>query len=134
MMTQSEIQKILETLSSDKQAELLLSYGHQLTVMARDAYEFQGPGVTNPRLLRDVNEIYHRLFPQIEELVQKGKAVFPDDVMASWIAGEGRQAVQSASFKRLKKHAVCVTHNKANSLRRQKAALIVPRRSTFCHQ
>lgn len=97
MMTQSEIQNILEALSTDKQVELLLSYGHQLTLMTRDAYEIQGLGVTKPRLLRDANEIFHRLFPQIEKLIHEGKLDFPNDVMASWIAGEGRPAVQSAS-------------------------------------
>lgn len=98
MMNQSEIQKTLEELSNTEQAHLLLMYGHQLTVMARDAYEFQGLGITKPRLLRDINEIYHRLFPQIEAISHKGKAIFPYEEMASWIAGVGRPSVQNASI------------------------------------
>jgi hypothetical protein len=98
MISQSSIKHSLENLSNEKQIKLLLSYGHQLTVMARDAYEFQGPGVTKPRLLRDVNEINHRLYPQIQMLLLEGKSVFPLEELASWIAGEGRPAVQKASI------------------------------------
>ena len=97
-MTQEEIQRVLEDMPNNLQALLLSVYGHQLTIMARDAYEFQGPGVTKPRLLRDVNEINHRLFPQIRSLYSDDKTVLPPDVLASWIAGEERPSVKNASI------------------------------------
>jgi hypothetical protein len=60
------------------------------TVYARDAYEFQGPGVTNPRLLRDFNEVHHRIYAQLTGLLMDGKDVFPPDILAVWLCGEGR--------------------------------------------
>lgn len=97
-MTQDEIQMFLEGLSNRQQAQLLAVYGHQLTIMARDAYEFQGPGVTKPRLLRDVNEINHRIFPQIRSLYSEEKAALPLDALASWISGEDKPEVKIASI------------------------------------
>ncbi len=58
-MNTEAIQKELDKLDSHQKSLLLLTYGHQLTIMARDAYEFQGPGVNKPRLLREANEIMH---------------------------------------------------------------------------
>src|SRR5206468_1553003 len=58
--TQEDCEKALAGMSSQTQAQFLAGLGHIYTVFARDSYEFQGPGVTNPRLLRDFNEVHHR--------------------------------------------------------------------------
>lgn len=99
MITQNDIQAILEKLPVTEQIRLLLTYGHQLTVMARDSYEFQGAGVVKPELLRGVNEINHRLFPNIESLIGTEAPAFPSNIMASWIAGEGRPTIAQGSLR-----------------------------------
>ena len=98
-MNQVQILKELESLSSKEQISLLLTYGHQLSVLARTAYEFQGPGVVKPRLLRDVNEINHRIYPQVKSLISSKSPEFPISEISSWISGEGRnEDTQNASI------------------------------------
>jgi len=91
-MTQSDCEKILEAMTAAEQVHFLSVLGHTLTIVARDAYEFQAPGVTNPRLLRDLNEIHHRIYPQIKSLLGQGKPVFGQESMASWLLGKERSA------------------------------------------
>lgn len=98
-MNQAEILKVFESLSTKEKISLLLTYGHQLSVLARMAYEFQGPGVEKPRLLRDVNEINHRIYPQVNSLISNQTPEFPFFEITSWISGEGRnEETQNASI------------------------------------
>ena len=88
-MTPKEIEATFEKLSNDQKISLLLQYGHCLSILAREAYEFQGPGVTNPELLRGINEIFHRIFPRVATLINDNK---PNDSVSSvihWIVGNG---------------------------------------------
>lgn len=81
--------------SNGEQALLLSLLGHELTIVARTAYEFQGPGVTDPRLLRDLNEIQHRLHGQIFSLLRNSAPAFPPDALAWWLSAEGKPHLQN---------------------------------------
>lgn len=87
-MTQQECEKILESMPLDEQARFLSRLGHLLTVVGRRAYEHLGPGVVDPRLLRDLNEIHHRIYAQLESLASGKSPAFTSDMMASWLAAE----------------------------------------------
>ena len=89
-MKNEEIQIELDKRNTHQKVLLLLSYGHQLTVMSREAYEFQGPGVTNPRLLRDANEILHRVFQALTELQLQSENCFSLSGISHWISCEER--------------------------------------------
>jgi hypothetical protein len=89
-LTQKGCEAVLAEMTPQRQAQFLTRLGHMYTVYARDAYEFQGPGVTNPRLLRDFNEVHHRIYAQLTGLLMDGKDVFPPDILAVWLCGEGR--------------------------------------------
>ena len=93
-MTQQDCEKLLSTLSAAEQSRLLALVGHELTILGRSAYEFQGPGVTDPRLLRDLNEIQHRVHGQLFSLTQRGKPDFSPDLLASWLFAEGKPHLQ----------------------------------------
>ena len=97
-MTKEDCKKIFDEMSNKEQAEFLLIFGHQMTIMAREAYEFQGPGVTIPRLLRDINEMNHRVYPQALSLIFSEKPEFPNDVIFSWLIGEDKPELQRASL------------------------------------
>ena len=95
-ITQEQCERALALMPAQTQAVFLCYLGHKLTVVARSAYEFQGPGVTSPRLLRDLNEIHHRIYPQVRGLITDGKGGFDAESLASWLAGEDRsQELQS---------------------------------------
>jgi hypothetical protein len=71
-----------------EEAKFLARLGHWFTVIARDCYEFQAPGVVNPIKLRQINEIQHRVFAQIAGLVSKGERIFDPVVMVAWLTAE----------------------------------------------
>jgi hypothetical protein len=91
--TQQSCQELLESLTAGEQARLLKHVGFELTVLARSAYEFQGPGVADPRLLRDLNEIQHRIFGQLASFTQQ-RPDFTPEGMAAWLLGEGKPHLQ----------------------------------------
>lgn len=98
-LTQQDCERILDSMSPDLQSTFLSRLGHLLTVVGRKAYEFQGPGVTDPRLLLDLNEIHHRLYTQIEGILAEGKLVFTSDILAAWLTAEGKSEIlQQACF------------------------------------
>lgn len=90
-MNTEAIQKEIEKRGRHQKSMLLLTYGHQLTVMAREAYEFQGPGVDKPRLLRDSNEIMHRVFQALRELETSSDKCFSLSGIAHWISCEEKE-------------------------------------------
>jgi hypothetical protein len=89
-MTQQDCERMLGQMSVLEQSRFLSSLGHYLTVVGREAYEFQGPGVTDARLLRDLNEIHHRIYAQLASLASDRGPAFPPEVLASWLAAEDR--------------------------------------------
>ena len=98
-LTQQDCEKALAEMSPKMQAAFLAKLGHAYTVSARESYEFQGPGVTNPRVLRDFNEVHHRVYAQLSALLAQDKGAFPPDVLASWLCGEGKdEAFRTASL------------------------------------
>jgi hypothetical protein len=48
-------------LQSGERATFLARVAHNLTVVAREYYEFQAPGVTDPLRLREMNELQHHV-------------------------------------------------------------------------
>lgn len=99
-MNFDEIDKKLSKMSEGSKLSFLIQYGHELTIMARGAYLFQSDEVANPKLLRGINEIQHRLFQAIRELSEESKDRFSLESISHWIACEDRNPdVQEASIK-----------------------------------
>ncbi|WP_444912335.1 hypothetical protein [Microbulbifer sp. PAAF003] len=97
-MKEHQIQKVIDELPDDKKIQLLCNYGHQLTIHARGGYEFQGSGVTDPRLLRDCNEIQHRVFQAVREVAQDSDNQFCLNNVGGWISAEERnETIRTAS-------------------------------------
>jgi hypothetical protein len=93
-MTPQDCEKLLSTLSVAEQSRLLALVGHELTILGRFAYEFQGPGVTDPRMLRDLNEIQHRLHGQLFSLLHRQRPDFSPDLLTSWLLAEDKPHLQ----------------------------------------
>ena len=89
-MTSIEIDKLLSNFTEDQKVLVLLAYGHELTISARDGYEVQGDSLTKPRLLREINEIMHRIFPAINEIQTKSVERFSLSSICHWISCEDR--------------------------------------------
>lgn len=109
-LSQKDCEILLSEMSASEQAHFLSILGHSLTVLARGAYEFQGPGVTNPRLLRDLNEIHHRIYAQMAGLIQNEKETFPPDVLASWVTAEDKPYLQASCIEAFERSLSRATH------------------------
>ena len=75
--------QVFRSLAAEAQLRLLAAFGHNLTIAARDTYEFQAPGVRSPERLRGINEIQHRVFAHILKLSKSEGPRYPDDVLVS---------------------------------------------------
>ena len=70
-------------LATEAQLRLLARFGHNLTIAARDTYEFQAPGVRDPQRLRQLNEIQHRVLGHMLSLMTPGAWRYSDDALMS---------------------------------------------------
>jgi hypothetical protein len=68
-------------LSAAEQLRFLIAFSHRLTIAARDTYEFQKDGVTDPKRLRTVNEVQHRVSGHAMALLKDDPDRYPDDVL-----------------------------------------------------
>jgi hypothetical protein len=82
-MEQTEVTLRFQQLSADKQIRVLAAFGHNLTIAARDTYEFQAPGVRAPERLRSINEIQHRVLAHILALITQNACRYPDETLLS---------------------------------------------------
>ena len=95
-LTHHDCESALSVLSDGEQARFLALFGHELTILARTAYEFQAPGVIDPRLLRDLNEIHHRIYNQLSSLARDAKPSYSPDILASLLLAEHRTHLRPA--------------------------------------
>jgi hypothetical protein len=70
-------------LTPEQQIRFLATFGHNLTIAARSNYTFQSPEVSNPKGLRAINELQHRLFNHLRALQTPGSFRFPDDLFVA---------------------------------------------------
>jgi hypothetical protein len=91
MKEHMNIEEVMETYSKmpvADQALCLALYGYELTILARDAYEPGTDDVKNPRWLRRLNEIQHRILGHILKLFNDDRARYPDDVFLNIVIPE----------------------------------------------
>jgi hypothetical protein len=82
-MTVDEAAQVFSVLAPIEQVKFLALFAVNLTIVARDTYEFQAPGVRSPERLRAVNEIQHRVVQHIHSLLTAGEWRYSDDVLLS---------------------------------------------------
>jgi hypothetical protein len=82
-MDLAEATERFSALPAEAQLRLLVAFGHNLTIAARDTYEFQASGVRSPERLRGINEIQHRVLAHILKLSKSEGSRYPDDVLVS---------------------------------------------------
>ncbi len=72
-------------LPATSQIESLVRLAHELTIVARDAYEPGSLDLRHPQRLRALNEVQHRITSHVLALLAADPARYPDDVLASII-------------------------------------------------
>jgi len=98
-MNREETNCLYTSLSGENQLRVLATFGHNLTIAARDTYEFQAPGVREPQRLRDINEIQHRVFGHILALhTGEDASRYPDDVLLATLLEHGDEHLQAQTL------------------------------------
>jgi hypothetical protein len=110
-MTQSECERAIKGMSPEMEIRFLSILGNWLTVVARDTYEFQAPGVNDPITLRAFNELHHRLYAQLRGLTNKGKGDFDAKDITSWLTGENQSPKFQSSCLWAFEQALTQLHN-----------------------
>jgi hypothetical protein len=94
LMNHDEAKLRFKNLHPEGQLRVLATFGHELTIVARDAYEFQALGVRESERLRDINEIQHRVFGHICALARADASRYPDEVLLSILFELGDEYLQ----------------------------------------
>ena len=83
---------------------MLSAYAHELTIVAREGYEAGGYGLSDPQLLRRINEVQHRVASAILSRLKGSTERYPDEVLIDVIgAGAGSDSMSArfrSSFRR----------------------------------
>ena len=72
-------------LSVEEQKNFLVQLSHELTMLARDAYEIGTQDFTNPSQVRAVNEIQHRIASHLLALIKNDTNRYPDETLVKII-------------------------------------------------
>jgi hypothetical protein len=100
---------LFRKLDAAAQVKLLTSFGHELTIIARDTYEAGTEEVLEPQRLRRINEIQHRVFGHIDKLLNADSERYPDDVLMSILLTHQDSTLQTQAQGAFERAAFCVT-------------------------
>ena len=98
----AELKNAFSVLTGEQQVRVLASYAHELTMIAREGYEVGTEHLTNPALVRRINEIQHRVTSAIVSRLANCEKRYPDDVLIEIIASDSEHDGKrfSEAFKR----------------------------------
>jgi hypothetical protein len=80
-MSVEEAIAIFSSYHLKEKEEFLAHLAYELTIIARDSYEAGENGLTNPRRVRRINEIQHRLSAFLWALLRNDSQRYPDEVL-----------------------------------------------------
>ena len=71
--------------SEQEKMMILARLSHQITIFARDTYELENEGLSEPEKLRCINEIMHRILGQLNKHLYSDSDRYSDDVFVKMI-------------------------------------------------
>ncbi len=94
----AQLKDTFSALTEEQQVVVLAAYAHELTILARDGYETGTEQLSDPLLVRRLNEVQHRVTSAILSRLQSSDERYPDDVLMDIITGgEDRLGVRLRS-------------------------------------
>lgn len=82
-----KLKDAFSALTVEEQLLVLAAYAHELTILARDGYEAATEQLSDPRLVRRVNEVQHRVTSAIYSRLKRSEERYPDEVLVDIVAG-----------------------------------------------
>ena len=83
----AELKDTFSALTEEQQAVVLAAYAHELTILAREGYEAGTEQLSDPLLVRRLNEVQHRVTGAFLSRLMSNEERYPDDVLIDIIAG-----------------------------------------------
>ena len=80
-MTVDEAISAFSSYSLEEKKEFLAQLSYELTVVARGCYEVGTENLTDPRSMRRINEVQHRVSAFLWALLREDTERYPDDVL-----------------------------------------------------
>jgi hypothetical protein len=111
-MTTDEAIAVFSSCSSEEKKVFVAHLMHELTVVARDSYEVGADGLTNPRRVRKINEIQHRLSSFLRSLLRDDPRRYPDELIVRMVL----EASEDEDFRRQLAWAFESAHRFATAL------------------
>src|SRR5262245_56054064 len=84
----AEIKDSFSALTDEQQAVVLAAYAQRLTVVAHEGYEAGTERLSDPSVVRRVNELQHRVAGAILSRLTSTEDRYPYDVLVDIIVGE----------------------------------------------
>ena len=112
-MSVDEAITAFSSFSPPEKGEFLARLSHELTIVARDSYEAEGEGFTNPQRVRRINEVQHRVSGFLNALLRDDPRRYPDETLVRIVLEQPDDPVLERqlreAFARLASHHVAVT-------------------------
>ncbi|MDR3457946.1 MAG: hypothetical protein P4N60_10905 [Verrucomicrobiae bacterium] len=83
----AELKHAFSALTEQQQALVLAAYAHELTMLARAGYEAGTVLLSDPSMVRRVNEVQHRVTSAIFSRLNNCSERYPDDVLIDVVTG-----------------------------------------------
>ena len=80
-MTVDEAISVFSSYSAEEKKEFIAQLSYELTIVARGCYEVGTEELTEPRRMRRINEVHHRVSALLWALLRDDPERFPDDVL-----------------------------------------------------
>ena len=80
-MTDDKAITVFLSFSSGEKAEFIAQLIYELTLVARESYETDGDGLSDPRRVRRINEVQHRTSAYLSALLRNDEGRYADDVL-----------------------------------------------------
>lgn len=80
-MTVDEAIPVFLSYSAEEKREFIAQLSYELTVVARGCYEVETEDLTDPRRLRRINEVQHRVSAFLWAMLRDDPQRYPDDVL-----------------------------------------------------
>ena len=88
--------KAFGAVPTQRQVEVLAVFAHELTILCRATYEVGTDNVVDPRRLRQLTEVQHRVVGHLLKLLRGDEERYPDEVLIQIITDEGDESLLAA--------------------------------------
>jgi hypothetical protein len=108
-MNETEATNFFEYLSEKEKIKCLAFLSHELTILARDTYEIGTENIENQPMMREINEIQHRISNKLISLSLGNEGYASKDLMQMIFGGKLKKLVESVFSRVVRRFSMALT-------------------------